>query len=85
MYHLFRRFCPPILSIIVLGIGVFIPRFRYQASMGIFILMLIFLPLHVMDFFSLEPAIGNHQAAVVRVPVQFLFLAITWFMSRKTE
>jgi len=70
---------------IVLGIGTFIPRFRQQAAFGIFILMVIFLPLHVTDVFKENPAIGSHQAALVRLPVQLLFIALTWFMSRKEK
>ena len=68
---------------IILGIGVFIPKFKHQAGFGLFVLMLIFLPLHVMDVFKDMPAIGSHQVALVRLPVQFLFLAITWWMSKE--
>lgn len=68
---------------IILGVGVFIPKYRYQAGLGLFVLMLIFLPLHVWDVFKEKPAIGSHQAALVRLPIQFLFLGITWWMGKE--
>ena len=68
---------------IILGIGAFIPATRPKATMGIFILMIIFLPLHIWDVFKEHPAIGSHLAAIIRVPVQFLFIFITWYISKK--
>jgi uncharacterized membrane protein len=68
---------------IVLGIGVFIPQFRQKASFGIFILMIIFLPLHVWDVFRDNPAIGSHQVALIRLPMQFLLIFVGWYISRK--
>jgi uncharacterized membrane protein len=68
---------------IVLGIGVFIPQFRQKAAYGIFILMILFLPLHVWDVFRDNPAIGSHKAALIRLPLQFLLIFIGWFISKK--
>ncbi len=68
---------------IVLGVGAFIPATRPKATMGIFILMILFLPLHIWDVFKEHPAIGSHLAAIIRVPVQFLFIFITWYISKK--
>ena len=68
---------------VVLGLGVFILRFRHLAATGILLLMLIFLPLHLWDVFRENPAIGNHTAALVRLPVQFLLIGWAWFISRK--
>jgi uncharacterized membrane protein len=68
---------------IVLGLGVFIPQFRKQAAMGIFILMLLFLPLHLRDVFIDNPAVGTHQAAIIRLPLQFVLIAWALFISKK--
>ena len=68
---------------IVLGIGAFIPATRWKATRGIFILMILFLPLHIWDLFKEHPAIGSHLVAIIRVPVQFLFIFITWYISKK--
>ncbi len=68
---------------IILGIAVFIPQYRQKACFGLFILMIAFLPFHIWDIFKEKPAIGSHQAALIRVPVQFLFIAWAWFISKK--
>ena len=70
---------------ILLGIGVFIPKFRYRSAFGIFILMIIFLPLHTWDVFRDKPAIGSHQIALIRLPIQFLLIFIGWFISKKPK
>ncbi|HAK78963.1 MAG TPA: hypothetical protein DCM71_19145 [Runella sp.] len=51
--------------------------------LGIFVMMLVFLPLHVIDIFKENPAIGSHQVALVRLPIQFVLIAWTWFIYKK--
>ncbi len=63
---------------ILLGIMLIIPKYLKQGALGILLLMLIFLPIHVWDVFSATPAIGSHQAALIRLAVQFLFIALAW-------
>lgn len=65
---------------IIFGIAYFIPKFRYIGAWGILILMLIFLPIHVLDVFMDAPSIGSKTAAYIRLPVQFLFIALSWKM-----
>jgi uncharacterized membrane protein len=65
---------------IVCGLGVFIPKFRSWATLGILVMMLVFLPLHIWDVFKEKPAIGSHEATLIRLPVQFLFIAWAWFI-----
>ena len=67
---------------IIVGIGAFIPKFRAQATLGILILMVAFLPLHILDVFTENPAIGNHQAALIRLPIQFVLIGWAWFISK---
>ena len=68
---------------IVVGVCAFIPKFRSWGTLGILILMVLFLPLHIMDVFKESPAIGTHKAALIRLPFQFLFIAWAWFINRK--
>lgn len=68
---------------IIVGLGVFIPRYRSLATLGILVLMVIFLPLHILDVFKENPAIGSHQAALIRLPVQFVFILWAWFINKK--
>lgn len=63
---------------IILGIMLIIPKYARLGALGILLLMLIFLPIHVWDVFSDTPAIGSHQAALIRLPVQLLFIALAW-------
>lgn len=68
---------------IILGIGVFVPKFRPMATLGIFLMMLAFLPLHILDVFKENPAIGSHQAALVRLPLQFILILWAWFIQKR--
>lgn len=60
---------------VVLGIGLFIPKYARLAATGVLLLMIVFLPIHIWDVLSETPAIGSQQAALVRLPIQFLFMA----------
>ena len=68
---------------IVVGVGAFIPRFRSMATLGILLLMLVFLPLHIIDVYSQTPAIGSHQFALIRLPIQFVLILWAWFIYKK--
>lgn len=63
---------------ILLGVLLLIPKFAKLGALGLLVLMIIFLPIHVWDVFSDTPAIGSQKAAYIRLPVQFLFIAIAW-------
>ena len=65
---------------IVVGVGVFIPAFRSWATLGILGLMVVFLPLHIIDVFSEIPAIGSHQLALIRLPIQFVLILWAWYI-----
>jgi len=68
---------------LVLGIGVFIPRVRANAALGILLLMIAFLPLHVWDVFRDDPAIGSKALAYTRLPLQFVLIAWAWLVYRQ--
>ncbi|MFN8348319.1 MAG: hypothetical protein U0X91_25175 [Spirosomataceae bacterium] len=68
---------------IIVGLAVFIPRFRSRATLILFLMMVAFLPLHIMDIFKEDPAIGSHQAALVRLPIQFVLIFWAWFIHKK--
>jgi uncharacterized membrane protein len=66
-----------------IGMAIFIPRTRHFASLGILLLMIAFLPLHVIDVYSENPAIGSHQLALIRLPLQFVLIAWAWVIYKK--
>ncbi len=57
-------------------------------AIGIFFLMFAFLPIHVIDIFVENPAIGTHESALIRLALQFVFLAwslgVFIFLNRKS-
>lgn len=57
-----------------IGIGLLFNQSAKNAAIGFFILMLIFLPLHVWDLTKEKPAIGSKKLAVIRLPLQFVLL-----------
>lgn len=67
---------------LLLGILLLIPQYTKKAATGIIILMLLFLPIHIWDVFQETPAIGSKQAAMIRVPVQFLFIGWAYLVKR---
>lgn len=63
----------------VLAIGIFIPMYRTLALQGTFVLMILLLPVHIRDLFLEKPAIGSRKAAWIRIPFQFIFMAMAWY------
>ena len=63
---------------ILFGLALFFKKYETIGAWGILILMLLFLPIHIWDVFSDTPAIASHNAALIRLPVQFLLIFIAW-------
>ena len=63
---------------ILFGLALFFKKLEIIGAWGVLILMLLFLPIHVWDVFSETPAIGSRNAALIRLPLQFLLLGIAW-------
>ncbi|EOG6904871.1 DoxX family protein [Flavobacterium psychrophilum] len=64
---------------IVLGILLLLnKKYARYGALGIFFLMLLFLPIHIWDVFSKNPAIGSHNAALIRLPIQFVLIIFAW-------
>jgi uncharacterized membrane protein len=65
---------------LALGIALLLKRYRQHAAFGVFILMLLFLPLHFLDVFKEQPAIGSKTIALIRLPIQFLLIYCAWYI-----
>ena len=63
---------------ILLGAMLFLKKYAKFGALGMFILLILFLPIHIWDVFSETPAIGSKQAALIRLPIQFLLIFISW-------
>ena len=70
---------------LVLGFMMLIPKYIKTGAWGVLLLMLVFLPIHIWDVFSESPAIGSHSAALVRLPVQLLFIGIAWKIKNQAK
>jgi uncharacterized membrane protein len=57
-----------------LGLGLFFPKTVNEASIGIFILLILLLPIHIWDLTKQRPAIGSKKIAIVRIPFQFVLM-----------
>ncbi|PID68185.1 MAG: hypothetical protein CR968_02880 [Flavobacteriia bacterium] len=57
-------------------------KLAQYGALGVFLLMLVFLPVHIKDVLVEDPAIGTTQMALIRLPVQFLFIAWSWGVYR---
>ena len=57
-----------------LGLGLFFPEVVSYSAYGIFILLIVFLPIHVWDATKKRPAIGSKIFAYIRIPLQFLLM-----------
>ena len=68
---------------VAIGVGVFIKRWSVYSIKAILILMILFLPLHVMDVFKENPAIGSKLLAYIRLPLQFVLIYWAYFIQEK--
>lgn len=53
-------------------------KYAKWGALGVLTLMILFLPIHIWDVFSETPAIGSHNAALMRLPIQFVLIALSW-------
>ena len=82
---IFKYFTPPFLPVkatnyaaglveFSLGLGLFFDDFTKISALGIFVLMIIFLPIHIWDATKIRPAIGSKTIAYIRIPFQFVLM-----------
>lgn len=68
---------------ILLGLALFLKKdYAKFGALGLLLMMIAFLPVHVVDVFSATPAMGTHTAALIRLPIQFAFIALIWKVYR---
>jgi len=65
---------------VALGFGMIIPRSRRSAGIGTLLLMLFFLPLHLIDALRENPVIGSRLFAWIRLGLQFVLIYWAWFV-----
>lgn len=63
-----------------LGLGLIFSATVKIAALGIFFLMIIFLPIHIWDATKIRPAIGKKWIAYLRIPLQFVLMYIAYLI-----
>ncbi len=53
-------------------------KYTKHGLFGIFILMVVFLPIHMVDALKDQPVIGSSTAAYVRLAFQFVLIWLSW-------
>lgn len=64
----------------ILGFGLLFNQTAKEAAIGIFILMIFFLPIHIWDLTKEKPAIGSKKLAFIRIPLQFLLMYLSYLI-----
>tara|TARA_B110000259_G_scaffold123130_1_gene139580 strand:- start:248 stop:610 length:363 start_codon:yes stop_codon:yes gene_type:complete len=64
----------------MVGFSLFFSETVKNAAVGIFLLLLIFLPIHIWDATKVKPAIGSKKIAFVRIPLQFLLMYFAYIL-----
>jgi uncharacterized membrane protein len=59
-----------------IGLAVLWPRYRGMAALAFALLCLAYVPLHVWDFFRVQPVFAPVSAAWIRLAVQVGFIAV---------
>ncbi len=67
----------------VIGIALFIPRFRAWGALLFTALMVAFLPIHIWDLVRENPAIGEPPAPIIRLVIQLLVIYAGYWLYKK--
>ena len=67
-----------------LGLGLFFSGTIKNAAAGIFILMILFLPIHIWDATKIRPAIGSKNIAFIRIPLQFALMYCAYIIYKNS-
>ena len=89
--NIFKHFIPNFLPKLIinyvagiiefaLGLGLFFSSTVKNAALGIFMLMILFLPIHIWDITKEKPAIGSKKMAIIRIPLQFLLMYLSYLI-----
>ena len=69
----------------VIGVMLFLPKYRHWGGLGFFLLMLAFLPIHIWDWTKENPMVGPSPAPEIRLAVQLVLIYGGWWIYRKTR
>lgn len=68
---------------LAIGIGVLMPRTRALAGLAFAVMCVVYLPLHVWDFFRPDPIFSVPWGASIRIAVQFVLIGLGLWLWRR--
>lgn len=69
---------------VLFGMLLIISKFARIGATGILLLLILFLPVHILDVFAESPAIGSAKAANIRLIMQFVLIAWAYVVRKQT-
>ena len=70
---------------VVIGLMMLIHKYQVAGTYAFFVLMILFLPLHIWDVFAEAPFTGSKNAAIIRLTIQFVLIGLLWIIKNKLE
>ena len=65
---------------LIIGVLILIPKWRRVGALTFMGMMVAFIPIHIWDLLKDIPAIGSKEAATARIAIQFILIAIAYFV-----
>jgi uncharacterized membrane protein len=65
---------------LILAVGLLISYTDAISALGITLIMVVFLPVHLLDLLKAQPAIGSKKVAWVRFLLQFVLISMAYYM-----
>ena len=66
----------------LVAVALIVPKYRSKGGLLFMALMIGFLPIHILDFFKEQPAIGEPPLPLIRIIIQFVLIYAGWWISR---
>jgi uncharacterized membrane protein len=68
-----------------LGILLILPNYSHKGAWAVLVLMILFLPIHLIDCFRSDPIIGSKMIAYIRLAIQILVIFMAWKLTSFTN
>jgi uncharacterized membrane protein len=80
----YKAFCVSSSGIaeIALGLGLLLPKFRTMAAIGVLIMLVLYIPLHIVDLNRYMPMVGSKAVAWIRLPLQLVMILMAYLATQ---
>lgn len=70
---------------VLIGLMLIMPKYRKLGALAFSILMILFLPIHVMDYMRKHPVIGPEPIPSIRITFQFVLIYAGYWIYKKHQ